>query len=522
MRKFNHSFLCLTLLLLFLTVASCIKNDLPFPKIQQNISDIAVEGESKSASIDSVDQVVQLYLDEQTDIEKVKFTKFAISGGGKSDINLLEGEYNLSSPLFVTLSLYQDYVWEIRANQTIERYFEVEDEVGQSVVDPVAKRVVVNMMEGTDLANLNLIRVKLGPADITTYTPELKPGKLNLEYPLRVAVTAWGRTEIWTIYAELTEQGVVTSGADAWSKVIWVYGSGKAGDKNGFQYRKAGDENWIDVPDNLVNSNQGTFSCCISHLEPLTEYEVRAVSDKSEGEIISVTTQATADIPNGDFEQWSQTENGMWLPWNTNGERFWDTGNTGSYTVRTNLTTPTDYTPTGSGRAARMESINILIKLAAGSIYTGEYLRTDVTDGVLGFGRPWKLRPTKLKGYMQYQAATISNAGNGYGDLKGRPDSCQIYVALTDWTEPFEIRTRPSNRQLFDPNSSSVIAYGELTFSGKQDNYVPFEIELNYRSTARIPSYLQITCTASKYGDYFTGGNGSLLYVDQLSFDWDY
>ena len=123
---------------------------------------------------------------------------------------------------------------------------------------------------------------------------------------------------------------------------------------------------------------------------------------------------------------------------------------------------------------------------------------------------------------MQYQAATISNAGNGYGDLKGRPDSCQIYVALTDWTEPFEIRTRPSNRQLFDPNSSSVIAYGELTFSGKQDNYVPFEIELNYRATDRIPSYLQITCTASKYGDYFTGGNGSLLYVDQLSFDWDY
>lgn len=123
---------------------------------------------------------------------------------------------------------------------------------------------------------------------------------------------------------------------------------------------------------------------------------------------------------------------------------------------------------------------------------------------------------------MQYESAAISKTSKELEYMKGQPDSCQIYVALTDWTEPFEIRTKTSNRQLFDPNASYVIAYGQLTFSGTQTGYVPFEIELKYNSTSRVPTYLQITCTASKYGDYFTGGDGSVLYVDQFSFDWDY
>ena len=36
-----------------------------------------------------------------------------------------------------------------------------------------------------------------------------------------------------------------------------------------------------------------------------------------------------------------------------------------------------------------------------------------------------------------------------------------------------------------------------------------------------MPSYIQITCATSKYGDYFTGASGATLWVDQLSFGWD-
>ena len=160
-------------------------------------------------------------------------------------------------------------------------------------------------------------------------------------------------------------------------------------------------------------------------------------------------------------------------------------------------------------------------KLAAGSVYTGKFAKVDGTNGILDFGRPFNLRPTVLKGYYQYQTANIDYAAAEFEDLKGKPDTCHIYVALADWTAPFEIRTNPKNRQLFDKNSESIIAYGELLYSGTMNAYQEFEIKLEYRDTSRVPTYLQITCATSKYGDYFTGGTGATLYIDQLSFGWD-
>ncbi|MDE6578440.1 MAG: PCMD domain-containing protein, partial [Muribaculaceae bacterium] len=121
-----------------------------------------------------------------------------------------------------------------------------------------------------------------------------------------------------------------------------------------------------------------------------------------------------------------------------------------------------------------------------------------------------------------YKTAPINYANADFKSLIGQPDTCHIYVALADWTAPFEIRTNPRNQQLFDKNSPSIIAYGELVYSGTMDEYQPFEIRLEYRSTSRVPTYLQITCAASKLGDYFTGGAGAVLYVDQFSFDYDY
>lgn len=514
--------------LLLAGLASCIKNDLPYPQIPQRILAIAAEGESRSAYIDSLAYEVNIYLEETTDIQNVKFTEYRISEDGTSDPNLLQGTYNLTTPLYVTLSRFQEYTWEIKAHQEIERYFEVGGEIGQSVIDPVAHRVIVNMPEGTDLSKLELQKVKLGPAGITVMNPDLVPGPLDLSYPLRVEVTAWGRTEIWTIYAQFTETIVSTTEVNAWSEVVWVYGSGPAEVKNGFEYKKTEEAEWLPVPDSYVNQNQGNFSCYIPHLEPLTEYSVRAVSGENKGNVLTAKTQGTAILPDGSFDQWclGGSKGNMWQPWDSGGERFWDTGNTGSITLGENLTTPTDHTVTGTGRAARCETkfVNLfgIGKLGSGSLFTGQYLRTDGTNGVLGFGRPWELRPTKLKGYYQYQGKTIDRASSEMSHLIGQPDSCHIYIALTDWTEPFEIRTKPSDRQLFNPSSPSVIAYGELTFSGTMDEYQEFEIVLNYRDTFRIPRYIQITCSASKYGDYFTGGDGSVLYLDNFTLHYDY
>ena len=47
-----------------------------------------------------------------------------------------------------------------------------------------------------------------------------------------------------------------------------------------------------------------------------------------------------------------------------------------------------------------------------------------------------------------------------------------------------------------------------------------YTIRLDYRDY-RKPKYLVIVATASKYGDYFTGGEGSTLYLDEMELTYD-
>lgn len=509
---------------LCVVLPGCISNDIPYPHIVQNITALAAEGETRAASIDSIALEATVYLDETVDIENVRFSDYKFSEGAESDPDLMSGTYNLTSPLTVTLTKWYPYEWTITAEQEIERYFSVEGEIGESVVDPIGHRVIITMPEGTDLSKVHILSCKLGPREVTTMDPQLGPGVFDLRYPLKVEVTAFGRTSYWTIYVQLSELVVNTERVDAWSQVIWAYGNGPADVKNGFQYREAGATEWTDVPADRVEQTQGAFSCSIPHLKPLTEYVVRTVSGSDIGNEVTVTTQGTADLPNGDFENWCQIGK-IIFPYAEGGEQFWDTGNTGTSTLGQNNTVPSDHTPTGSGRAAECNTKFVGIagigKLGAGSIFTGKFAKVDGTNGILDFGRPWTLRPTRLRGYFQYQTKPIDYVSTEFASLRGRPDTCIVYIALTDWTTPYEVRTNPRNRNLFDPNASYVIGYGQMQYSGTMDAYQSFDIPIKYRDTSRVPSYIQITCSTSKYGDYFTGGNGAVLWVDQFSLGWD-
>lgn len=506
-----------------LFMVGCIENDIPYPHISQNILSIAVEGETAPAVIDSAAAQVTLYLSEDVDIANVKFNEFTVTDGAEVNPNLLEGSYNLSTPLKVVLHRWYDYDWTITAVQNIDRYFVVEGQIGQSEINVDQHTIVVSVAEGTNLENLQLVRAKLGPG-IASTNPSLEPGTINLSSPMKVEVTCWGRTEVWTIEAKETKLVVRTTAADAWSEVIWVYGNGPSDVKNGFQYRLADSETWIDLPEERVTQNEGTFSASIPHLKPLTSYVVRTVSGSNQGNEIKVTTQGTADIPNGDFEEWCKIGKIIY-PFAEEGPRFWDTGNTGSATLSDNITVSSTNTPTGTGLSAQCTTKFIgffgIGKLAAGSIFSGSFKEVDGTNGILDFGQPWNLRPTKLKGYFQYKGKKIDYASSEYASLKGVPDTCIVYAALTDWTAPFEIRTNPKNRNLFDKSADYVIGYGQMQYSGTMDAFQEFVIDLKYRSTSKVPSYLLICCSTSKYGDYFTGGNGSVLWIDQLSFGWD-
>lgn len=513
--------LLIPIFMMCVLMQGCIKNDIPYPRIQANFLTFEAETAETTGSIDTVNRVVTLLFPEQTDLRSVVVTEYTLTPGAEVVDNPFNEPIDLENPLFVYLKLYQEYQWKIAAEQPIERYFEIEGQMGVSEFDVPAHRVVCQVSSAIDLSHLKVERAKLGP-DGSTYDPELSPGSyIDATSPVQVLVTTHGRTEKWVIYIEAVVPEVKTVSVDAWTCVAWLSGEGEAGKENTAEYRLAGDEEWIRVPSSEVTQNGGNFIARIIHLSPMTTYEARAVGGDSFGETITFTTGSVAQMPNSNFEYW-WLDKKVWCPWAEDGTPYWGTGNKGAATLGPSNVSPSEDTPTGSGYSAQLKTEWKIVKIAAGSIFAGDYVRTDGTDGVLSFGRPFSQRPTKLKGYYKCNPVTIDKAGSGLQSYIGRPDTCIVWCALIDSPEPFEIRTKPSDRHLFDPNGPEVVAYGKMTQSQPVPEWIPFEFELNYKSISRVPKYILVTASSSSLGDYFTGGVGSILWIDDLELVYDY
>ena len=67
-----------------------------------------------------------------------------------------------------------------------------------------------------------------------------------------------------------------------------------------------------------------------------------------------------------------------------------------------------------------------------------------------------------------------------------------------------------------------MIAYGEVQTGETIPSWTDFVLTFDYRRTDIVPTHLVIVATASKYADYFTGGDGSTLWLDDFTLDWDY
>lgn len=286
-----------------------------------------------------------------------------------------------------------------------------------------------------------------------------------------------------------------------------------------FQYRQTGSESWTSVPANLSGSS---LSAEVTGLTPGTTYEYQAVAgSQASVKTATFTTEAATALPNSSFENWQTLSSSAMVLYGPGEEMFWDSGNHGSATLNKNVTSP-DETYKHSGRySVKLQSqfVGILSfgKFAAGNLFAGQYLRTDGTDGVLSFGRPFTSRPAKLKGYIKYTPGTVDYSSTSEL-LTGATDIGNIYIALGDWSEPIEIRTK--DKKLFDKNDEKIIAYGEWEITsetqGADGGLLEFEIPLDYRSLDRIPSYIVLVASASKYGDYFTGSSSSTMWIDDL------
>ena len=439
--------------------------------------------------------------------------------------------FDLTNPQTVILSLYQDYPWKIIAKQPIDRRFVVEGQIGEAVfyVNEKERRAIAYVSKEQDLSKIKIKELKLGPTGSTIHGYDGNATVMNFTggQPQIVIVTYRDILEDWTLNVFETDAVKITS-ADGWVNVAWLYGEGLEGEDNGFEIREATSEEWQKVDASYMIATGGSFSARIPHLKASTAYVCRAYSGTSISTEKTFTTTAAIELSNASFDYWSM-DGKVANPWEENSTPFWDTGNIGVTTASQSNSTPTDDTAAGSGKAARLESKNVIVKFAAGNLFTGKFIKVDGTNGILNFGQPFTGRPTKLKGYYKYTTAPITDLPaegsqdyTRFQNYKGKPDTCAIYIALGDWTEPIEIRTRPTNRKLFDKNDEHIIAYAEMYSGTTVTEYKKFELNLDYRVTNRVPTYIVIVCSASKYGDYFVGGRGSTLHVDEFSLDYDY
>ena len=525
------------LLLISMGLSSCLNNDIPYPRIQAGFATFTVDGQTGETIIDNDKRTVTVELNEKTDINKVAVKQVTLTPDNAQASIPLKGEIDLSKPLNVIISLYQDYEWTIIGKQNIEYIFTVEGQIGNAYIDPINQKAVAYIGTTGDLTKVKITDLKLGPIDITNMTPNLKDQYCDFSAgSINVNVTYHNQTLEWKLFVFQRESNVTTNEAIAWVNVAWLSGEGIEGQENGFQWREASATDWQgSIPSETTSS---TLSARLSGLKAETAYIYRAYSGEEYGEEIMFTTGKAIPLENGSFEYWQKPKK-IWLVYGEGQEMYWDSGNHGSSTLNKNVTEPTEETYNGTGKAAQLKSQFVglfgLGKFAAGNLFAGKYVETVGLDGILSFGRPFTSYPTKLKGYYSYTTATIDYNSNGYEEfsyLLGKPDPCFIYVALGDWEEPVTIQTSTdkTKRKLFDKKDPHIIAYAELSQGSNTNGYQPFELELDYswnctngnNNRNRKPTHLVIVCSASKYGDYFTGADGATLLLDNFELEYDY
>lgn len=527
MNLFRHILLAL---LCVVGCFSCINNTIPYPV--EEIEILSYEGVGFTSKIDLASRTVTLTLDEQTNITAVEVTKAEITPTGKSSRELT-GTFDLSSPMEVTLSRYADYVWTIKAEQAIERYFTVVGQIGESEIDVESRTVTAYVAEGSDLRNISISSLKLGPKEVTTMSPA--PEEITdfstvryiyLQYP-----ALNGEIERWQLYVLETDIKAQISQADAWATCVWLYGAAQENSSVGFRYRKSGDENWTEVEN--VAYMAGTLSAKVSGLTPNTTYEFIAYSGDDLSPVVTCTTESIIALENAGFENWCKKD-GIVYPYAEGSAPFWATGNVGASIVGETLTEGVeDVRPGSQGKlsarlSSKFASVFGVGKFAAGNLYIGNYVRNDGTHGIVHFGRKFSARPTALKGWIKYNRGMIDRITTqppGVTINAGDPDIGMVYIALGDWDpatyggtadSPVEIATRRIAETAFDVNSPAVIAYGEMPLTETVGEWTEFTIPLEYRATNRVPTHIIIACAASRYGDYFTGSTQSVMWVDDF------
>ena len=532
----------------------CITNDLPYPVVVPNVVSVEVEG-AGNVEIDNAKRVITVHLQEYVNPRKVNVKSIEVDSEIAEFSSALIGVHDLSSPYRFSIRTYDDYEWTLTAVKNIDRYFTVEGQIGSSVIDEANCRAVATVGKDTDITDIKVTSLKLGPEGLSDYSKDMSSLR-DFTHGQTVDVTFFDETQTWNLFVEVTDVSVDIVKVNSWARKAYVTCAGTAGQENGVQYRKLGTLKWTPVSQEDITSEGGTFTAQINGLDPDTAYEVYAYSGEDATDVWEFTTEPATMIPNGSFEYASKVagkdyykfydpscgvSDGMYMFWGSgNGEG--SEGVNGSANLGIVITYIDTEIKVDGRQSVRAQTSQMAGMLAAGNLFTGQFAGlVGTSGGMVNFGRPWTTRPSALKIYCRYQTGKmdiIKGAPAGVTLTKDDYDMAEIKFALGDWdyrkyggskNSPVHINTTDAGTFVDFSTDPATIANGNLILhhdgyvlngeakvSASTGEWVEYTIPLNYRDMERMPTHIIVSCAASRFGDYFTGCSSSKLWIDAV------
>lgn len=532
----------------------CITNDLPYPIVVPNVVSVEVEG-AWNVEIDNAKRVITVHLQEYVNPRKVNVKSIEVDSEIAEFSSALIGVHDLSTPYRFSIRTYDDYEWTLTAVKNIDRYFTVEGQIGSSVIDEANCRAVATVGKDTDITDIKVTSLKLGPEGLSDYSKDMSSLK-DFTHGQTVDVTFFDETQTWNLFVEVTDVSVDIVKVNSWARKAYVTCAGTAGQENGVQYRKLGTLKWTPVSQGDITSEGGTFTAQINGLDPDTSYEVYAYSGEDATDVWEFTTEPATMIPNGSFEYASKVAGkdyykfydpscgvteGMYMFWGSgNGEG--SEGVNGSANLGIVITYIDTEIKVDGRQSVRAQTSQMAGMLAAGNLFTGQFAGlVGTSGGMVNFGRPWTTRPSALKIYCRYQTGKmdiIKGTPAGVTLTKDDYDMAEIKFAVGNWDyrkyggskdSPVHINTTDAGTFVdFNTDPSTIangnlilhhdgyVLNGEAKVSASTGEWLEYTIPLNYRDMERIPTHIIVSCAASRFGDYFTGCSSSKLWIDAV------
>lgn len=140
-----------------------------------------------------------------------------------------------------------------------------------------------------------------------------------------------------------------------------------------FRYKKKADSEWTTV-EAVQEEGTKNYSAKVAPLDFGTQYEYYILCGDKAGETCTFTTESYVEIPNLNFDTWSQ--NGKnWYPNADASNSYWATGNEGVTLGGSSNSTGVE--DSHSGLAAQLQTVQVKVLIvkvtAAGNIFIGNY-----------------------------------------------------------------------------------------------------------------------------------------------------